>query len=113
MNKELVEAMNEAMEAEAVEVTEVTTEKNKKDKPKKTEWVRPADIRIKSTKTGEVIMMEATGEHSYDKSYYPTMGGKLRRVKHVKLPVSLDKIKFNNVNELFNYLLESGCYVKA
>ena len=68
----------------------------------------PKPIRLK-TKTGETIIMEATTNSTYDKSYYAS-NGEIRRVKHVKLPVSLDKLQFTNVNELFRYLLEKKNY---
>lgn len=68
----------------------------------------PKPIKLK-TKTGETIIMVAITNSTYDKSYC-TSNGRIRRVKHVKLPVSLDKLQFTNVNELFRYLLEKKNY---
>lgn len=90
----------EVMEANQVE------EVMEQQEPKEVKL--PDNIQTK-TKSGETLVMIATGNASYDKIYY-SAAGQIFREKHVKLPVSLDGKKFDKVWDLFKYLTTEGNY---
>lgn len=67
----------------------------------------------------EIIRMHATSRTTYDKHYAPiglNADGSpkpIRRTKHVRLPVTLDGVKFGTTEALWNYLLETSKYSRA
>ena len=95
------------------ENTEVREANNKEKEVK-----LPDNIFLR-TKCGDVIVMEATSEKAYIKSYFS--GVKFnskeplvnpRRTKNVKLPVSINGKVFTNTMNLFIELTKSNGYTR-
>lgn len=120
MSKKYVENLIES-EVDIEEATEdVEVKENKKEE-------KLPDPIVLKTASGEGIMLTATSVSSYDKAYYTDYDKMMayikmvaetnaspaylpRRIKHVKLPQSRDKITFRKTWDLFMHLTDNCGY---